>query len=57
MGAKYGPVSSYRTLGGRLVVIFNGTKAIKEMFVNRADEILGRPGANMVDWISDGLGE
>ncbi|KAG8173441.1 hypothetical protein JTE90_025284, partial [Oedothorax gibbosus] len=56
MSSKYGPVVSYRSLGGTLVVVLNGAKTIKEVMVNRADEFVGRMGFNMVDWISDGVG-
>ncbi|KFM82752.1 Cytochrome P450 18a1, partial [Stegodyphus mimosarum] len=57
LSKKYGNVISFRTLGGNLVIVLNGTKTIKEIFVNRADEFIGRPhGNNLVIWVSEGLG-
>ncbi|XP_035221804.1 cytochrome P450 18a1-like, partial [Stegodyphus dumicola] len=57
LSKKYGNVISFRTLGGNLVIVLNDTKTIKEIFVNRADEFIGRPhGNNLVTWVSEGLG-
>ncbi|GFQ94166.1 cytochrome P450 2F3 [Trichonephila clavata] len=53
----YGNVFSFRTISGNLMVIVNGHKTIKDVFVNRADEFDGRPlQSNLVAWFSDGLG-
>lgn len=58
LAKKYGDVFSFRTVGGKLVVVINGPKAIKEVFVNRSEEFIGRPpDCNVLEWISDGLGE
>ncbi|KAG8182236.1 hypothetical protein JTE90_024169 [Oedothorax gibbosus] len=57
LGAKFGDVFSFRTVGGQLFVILTGTKVIKEVLVNRADEFIGRlPVNNFLYWITDGLG-
>ncbi|GBN45303.1 hypothetical protein AVEN_176454-1 [Araneus ventricosus] len=58
LSKKYGKVFSFRTVGGRLIVVLNGHKTIKEVLVNRAEEFIGRPqGTNLVSWISDGIGK
>ncbi|XP_015905318.1 cytochrome P450 18a1 [Parasteatoda tepidariorum] len=57
LAKKYGDVFSFRTVGGKLVVVINGPKSIKEVFVNRSDEFNGRPpDCNVLEWISNGLG-
>ncbi|GBM61724.1 Cytochrome P450 2C38 [Araneus ventricosus] len=57
LSKKYGKVFSFRTVGGRLIVVLNGHKAIKEVLINRAEEFIGRPhGTNIVSWMSDGIG-
>lgn len=57
LAKRYGNVFSYRTVGGKLVVVLNGILAIKEVLLNRADEFIGRPQEiNLVPYISDGLG-
>ncbi|GFT79414.1 cytochrome P450 18a1 [Nephila pilipes] len=53
----YGNVFSFRTVGGRLIIVLNGIKTIKDVLVNRADEFDGRPhGNNLISWMSGGLG-
>ncbi|CAL1274088.1 unnamed protein product [Larinioides sclopetarius] len=57
LSKKYGKVFSFRTVGGRLIVVLNGQKTIKDVLVNRAEEFIGRPhGNNLVSWMSDGIG-
>ncbi|KFM82750.1 Cytochrome P450 2A3, partial [Stegodyphus mimosarum] len=57
LSKKYGNVFSFRTLGGRLIIILNGTKVIKDVLINRADEFIGRPyGNNVITLMSDGIG-
>ncbi|GIY60314.1 cytochrome P450 18a1 [Caerostris darwini] len=57
LSKKYGNVFSFRTIGGRLIIILNGIKTIKEVLVNRADEFDGRPHGNtIVAWMGKGLG-
>ena len=58
LAKRYGNVFSYRTVGGKLVVVLNGIDLIKEVLVNRAEEFIGRiEESNLIAWISDGLGE
>ncbi|GIX68353.1 uncharacterized protein CEXT_356611 [Caerostris extrusa] len=58
LSKKYGNVFSFRTIGGRLIIVLNGIKLIKEVLVNRADEFDGRPhGNNLISWMSEGLGK
>ncbi|GFR01963.1 cytochrome P450 2J6 [Trichonephila clavata] len=57
LSKTYGNVFSFRTVGGRLIIVLNGIKTIKEVLINRADEFDGRPhGNNLVSWISEGIG-
>ncbi|XP_054722846.1 cytochrome P450 18a1-like [Uloborus diversus] len=57
LAKTYGNIFSFRTSGGNLIVVVNGAKKVKEIFVNRTDEIIGRPrGSNLVSWSTDGLG-
>lgn len=58
LAKHYGNVFSYRTVGGKLVVVLNGIDLIKEILVNRAEEFIGRiEESNLISWISDGLGK
>ncbi|GIY29451.1 cytochrome P450 2F3 [Caerostris darwini] len=57
LAKKYGDVFSLRTVGGKLFVILNGHKLIKDILVHRSEEFIGRPiESNLLGWISDGLG-
>ncbi|GBO11837.1 hypothetical protein AVEN_34188-1, partial [Araneus ventricosus] len=54
LSEKYGKIYSFRTLGGRLVIVLNGTKMVKDVIVNRAEEFIGRPhGDTTLTWISE----
>ncbi|XP_055947389.1 cytochrome P450 2J1-like [Argiope bruennichi] len=57
LAKKYGNLFCFRSVGGKLFVILNGQKLIKEILVHRSDEFIGRPiESNLLEWISDGLG-
>ncbi|XP_054713136.1 cytochrome P450 2C44-like [Uloborus diversus] len=57
LAKSYGNVFSFRTVGGTPVVILNGAKSIKEVFINRSDEFIGRPVRNNLNaWVSKGYG-
>ncbi|XP_054713637.1 LOW QUALITY PROTEIN: uncharacterized protein LOC129223095 [Uloborus diversus] len=57
LSQRYGRIFSFRTVGGQLVVVLNGAKTIKEVFLNRADEIIGRPVVNnLISWATKGYG-
>ncbi|GBM84823.1 Cytochrome P450 2F3 [Araneus ventricosus] len=54
LSKKYGKIYSFRTLGGRLVIVLNGTKMVKDVIVNRAEEFIGRPhGDTTLTWVSE----
>ncbi|KAF8788825.1 Cytochrome P450 2F3 like protein [Argiope bruennichi] len=54
LSKKYGSIYSFRTFGGRLVIVLNGTKTVKDVIVNRAEEFIGRPhGDTTLTWVSD----
>ncbi|XP_015905321.2 cytochrome P450 18a1 isoform X1 [Parasteatoda tepidariorum] len=55
---KFGTdVISLRTTGGKLIVVLNSSKLIKDIFVNRSEEFIGRPiDSNFLEWLSNGLG-
>ncbi|KFM81413.1 Cytochrome P450 2C20, partial [Stegodyphus mimosarum] len=57
LAKKYGNVFCFRTIGGKLFVVISGAKLIKEVFVGRAEEFIGRPKEiTSMEWISNGLG-
>lgn len=58
LSRRYGKVFSFRTVGGKLIVVLNGVETIKDILVSRAEEFIGRPKEyNLLEWISDGLGK
>lgn len=58
LSQRYGDVISFRSVGGKLFVVLNGVKTIKDVLVNRSEEFHGRPEEdNLLTWISDGLGK
>lgn len=58
LAEKYGDVFSFRSAGGTLFVVLNGTRTIREVLVNRSEEFIGRPlESNLLEWMSDGLGK
>ncbi len=58
LAKQYGNVFSFRTVGGKLIVVLNGRDMIKDVLVKRSDEFTGRPvEGNLPEWISNGLGK
>lgn len=58
LSQRYGNVISISSVGGKLFVVLNGVKTIKDVLVNRSEEFHGRPEEdNLLTWISDGLGK
>ncbi|XP_054713638.1 uncharacterized protein LOC129223096 [Uloborus diversus] len=57
LAKKYGNIFSFRTTGGNLVVVLNGTKLIKEVLISRSAEFIGRPSPNnLIHWKTRGHG-
>lgn len=58
LAKQYGNIFSFKTMGGKLIVVLNGVKTIKAVLVQRSEEFIGRPEEeNWAEWISDGLGK
>ncbi len=58
LAERYGNVFSFKTVGGKLIIVLNGVETIKDVLVKRSEEFIGRPEEeNWATWISKGLGK